>query len=383
MALVVFVAVAVTIGFYVDRTAARSREARRARDRGGGAGPHDRRAPGRAGPGRSSWSSRSAPRSPSMPCRCSTDPTTPGRCWPPVARPCPTTPFDNVTWDFRVGPETVLVVRGARLNNDDQRVLRTFVSQLELALESRRLQAEVAAAASLADTDALRAALLQAVSHDLRTPLASIKASATSLLQDDVAWSDKERAEFLATIDAESDRLERAGGEPARHEPAAGRGGGGRQPPACSSRTWWPTPWRRWPAGRIPGSRWRCPRPCHRWQADPALLERVVANVVSNAVAWSPADRPIRVEAGEVGGVVHLRVVDQGPGLSEEVRERVFEPFQRFGDRSNEAGVGPRAGRRPRLRAGHGRPHPARRHARRGTDRRDRAGQGGLTGRVS
>ena len=107
-----------------------------------------------------------------------------------------------------MGPETLLVVRGAQLNNDDQRVLRTFVSQLELALESRRLQAEVAAAATLADTDALRAALLQAVSHDLRTPLASIKASATSLLQDDVAWSDKERAEFLATIDAESDRLD-------------------------------------------------------------------------------------------------------------------------------------------------------------------------------
>jgi two-component system sensor histidine kinase KdpD len=75
-------------------------------------------------------------------------------------------------------------------------------------------------------------------------------------------------------------------------------------------------------------------------EADPALLERVVANVVANAVAWSPADAAVRVEAGEVNGRVHLRVIDRGPGIPPEDRTKVFEPFQRLGDRSALAGVG-------------------------------------------
>ena len=73
---------------------------------------------------------------------------------------------------------------------------------------------------------------------------------------------------------------------------------------------------------------------------DPALLERVVANVVANAVAWSPAGAPVRIEAGEVGDEVHLRVIDRGPGLTPEEQARAFEPFQRLGDRSNQAGAG-------------------------------------------
>ncbi len=338
MALVVFVAVAVTLGFYVDLTAARSREARRARTEAEVLARTTAVLLGQRDPIlqlvdqiRASFALDAV----SLLNR--SDDT-----WKVLAASGdapPVTPFDGVTWDLRVGPETLLVVRGAQLNNDDQRVLRTFVSQLELALESRRLQAEVAAAATLADTDALRAALLQAVSHDLRTPLASIKASATSLLQDDVTWSDKERAEFLATIDAESDRLDalvgnlldmsrlQAGAVEVVNRPVFLEDvvANAMASLAC---------------GHDPRIEVSVPETVPPVEADPALLERVVANIVSNAVAWSPDDRPIRVEAAEVGGAVHLRVVDQGPGLSEEVRERVFEPFQRFGDRSNEAGVG-------------------------------------------
>ena len=204
----------------------------------------------------------------------------------------PVTPFDDVTWDLSGGTgDAARRPRCARLNNDDERVLRTFVSQLALALESRRLQAEVAAAATLADTDSLRAALLQAVSHDLRTPLASIKASVTSLLQDDVAWSDTERHEFLATIDAESDRLNalvgnlldmsrlQAGAVEVVNRPvyledvvanalASLACGQDRRIEVAVAETVPPV------------------------LADPALLERVVANVVSNAVAWSPRRSP-------------------------------------------------------------------------------------------
>jgi len=75
-------------------------------------------------------------------------------------------------------------------------------------------------------------------------------------------------------------------------------------------------------------------------QVDPALLERAVANVVANAVSWAPEGSVVRVEAGEVGQRVHLRVIDRGPGVAAQDRRRVMEPFQRLGDRSTQAGVG-------------------------------------------
>ena len=74
--------------------------------------------------------------------------------------------------------------------------------------------------------------------------------------------------------------------------------------------------------------------------ADAALLERAVANLVSNAVAWSPVGTPVKVQAGQVGNSIDLRIVDRGPGVPPDDRERIFLPFQRLGDRSNDAGVG-------------------------------------------
>jgi two-component system sensor histidine kinase KdpD len=70
------------------------------------------------------------------------------------------------------------------------------------------------------------------------------------------------------------------------------------------------------------------------------LLERAVANLIDNAIAWSPEDQPVRVEAGAVASEIHLRIIDRGPGIPMGDRERVFQPFQRLGDRSNGAGVG-------------------------------------------
>ena len=74
--------------------------------------------------------------------------------------------------------------------------------------------------------------------------------------------------------------------------------------------------------------------------ADPGLLERVLANLIDNAVAHSPADSPVRVEEGETAGRVMVRVVDRGPGVTNRDRERVFQPFQRMGDSSPRAGAG-------------------------------------------
>jgi two-component system sensor histidine kinase KdpD len=74
--------------------------------------------------------------------------------------------------------------------------------------------------------------------------------------------------------------------------------------------------------------------------ADPALLERALANVIENAVHFSPPGHRVRVEAGAFGGRVDLRVIDRGPGISRENRERVFQPFQRLGDSPSTGGVG-------------------------------------------
>ncbi len=184
---------------------------------------------------------------------------------------------------------TTLTLLGRRLTGDDRRVLRAFTDQLAVALESRRLARAAADAVALAEANQLRTALLQAVSHDLRTPLASIKTSVTSLLQHDVTWPPEATRQFLATIDEETDRLNTLVGNlldmsrlqtgalsvlsrPVGLEevvPAAlaGLGGHGRavevDVPETLARVW----------------------------ADPALLERAIANVVSNAVTWSPPGR--------------------------------------------------------------------------------------------
>jgi two-component system sensor histidine kinase KdpD len=75
-------------------------------------------------------------------------------------------------------------------------------------------------------------------------------------------------------------------------------------------------------------------------QADPVLLERALANLIANAIVWSPPTEPVRVSAVAVGSKVVLRIADRGPGIAPAERERVFEPFQRRGDRSSQAGVG-------------------------------------------
>jgi two-component system sensor histidine kinase KdpD len=250
----------------------------------------------------------------------------------------PTEPFEGERWDLADDGSAVLVLRGAQLTADDQRVLRTFLSNLALALHARRLQADAAVAARLAETDELRTALLQAVSHDLRTPLASIKASASSLLQSDVAWTTDQRREFALTIDTEADRLNRvvtnlldmsrlqAGAVKVVSRPvyledivAAALSSVDHDPKQVALSV---------------------PETVPPVQADPTLLERAVANIVANALAWSPPAAAVRIEAAPIGDRVHLRVIDRGPGVGVADRERVFRPFQRLGDRSTQAGVG-------------------------------------------
>ncbi len=187
----------------------------------------------------------------------------------------------------------------------------------------------------------MRTGLLRAVSHDLRTPLATIKASVSGLLSDDVEWPDAERAELLHAIDDETDRLDRIIGnllDMSRLE--AGVLAARRSPvavddvvaAALASLTG---------VGTGIGDRVGRSRRSHRSLADAALLERALANLVSNAVTASCGRHPVAIEAGLVSAErLDVRVVDRGPGLPEDDRVRLFEPFQRLDDRGGPKGLG-------------------------------------------
>jgi two-component system sensor histidine kinase KdpD len=256
-----------------------------------------------------------------------------------AGEPVPASP-EEATEALPLGDGAVLALVGPALAAEDRHLLAAFTAQLGAALTRRRLQEGAAQAARLARADELRAALLAAVSHDLRTPLASIKACVTSLLADDVDWPLDATTEFLTTIDEETDRLTalvtnlldmsrlQAGALSLHRRPI---GVEEIVPAALSSL----------------GDRARgdvvevgVAETLPRVEADPALLERVLANLIDNALAWSPPGVPVRVEAGGVPGAVHVRVVDRGPGIPLAERDRVFLPFQRLGDRSSGAGVG-------------------------------------------
>jgi two-component system sensor histidine kinase KdpD len=236
-----------------------------------------------------------------------------------------------------LGTDSHLLVAGAGLSGPDRQILGAFADQLALALESRRLQAEAASAAALAQANELRTALLAAVSHDLRTPLASIKTASSSLLSD-VAFDPEAHRALLETIDAEADRLNDLVGnllDMSRIQTGA---------LIVKLR---PMGLEEVVGGALAGIAERgyplqldVPETAPRVLADPALLERVIANLVDNAIAWSPRREPVRVEAGAVGDAVHLRVVDRGPGIPLDERDRVFLPFQRLGDSPNGMGVG-------------------------------------------
>jgi two-component system sensor histidine kinase KdpD len=249
----------------------------------------------------------------------------------------PTTPTDDGD-TLQLANGACLVLAGPSLQADDLRVLNAFAAHLHTAMERQALQAEAAEAGALAHTDQLRTALLRAVSHDLRTPLASIKASATSLLQQDVDWSPEAVREFLVTIDEEADRLNTLVGnllDMSRLETGAldllVRAVGLEEVVAGALAS----------LGHASTQvSVDVPETLPRVLADPALLERAVANVIGNAVQASPPGEPVRVIAGAVGSCVDLRVIDRGPGVAPELREAMFLPFQRLGDQPKGSGVG-------------------------------------------
>jgi len=250
----------------------------------------------------------------------------------------PATPEQGVAIALDDDGATQLVLRGGPMSGDDLGVLRAFADQLSLGLVARQLRRDAATIEQLSAGNALRTALLQAVSHDLRTPLASIKAAVTGLMEGDVGFTAQERTDLLGAIDTSTDRLDRLIGNLLDMS---------RLQAGVTTATVVPTAMEEVVAAAlsalaVPYDRVRIDvsEQLPLVLADGALLERSVANLVSNALAWSPPEGVVRIEAAEIAGRVELRIIDRGPGIPQSQRSLVFEPFQRLGDRSSDAGVG-------------------------------------------
>ncbi|MFI0742035.1 ATP-binding protein [Streptomyces sp. NPDC021100] len=238
--------------------------------------------------------------------------------------------------DMPVGDTMALVLAGRVLPAEDRRVLAAFAAQAALVLDRQRLVGEAERARRLDEGNRIRTALLAAVSHDLRTPLAAIKAAVTSLRSDDVAWSEEDEAELLAGIEDGADRLDHLVGNLLD---------------MSRLQTGTVTPLIReidldevvpMALGGVPeGSvTLDIPETLPMVAVDPGLLERSVANIVENAVKYSPAGTPVHVAASALGDRVEVRVADRGPGVPDSAKDRIFEPFQRYGDAPRGAGVG-------------------------------------------
>jgi two-component system sensor histidine kinase KdpD len=251
---------------------------------------------------------------------------------PALARP------EDADVDVPVTDSLCLGLRGRALPATDRRVLGAFAAYAAAALEQRRLSAEAEAARPIAEADRMRTALLAAVSHDLRTPLASAKAAVTSLRSRDIEWTAQDHDELLATADESLDRLTRlvdnlldmsrlqAGALSVFPKPAdlgeiVSRSLDDLGPVARDV------------VVEIPDT-------LPEVLIDPGILERVIANLTANALRYSPAGSPPLLTASVLADRVELRVVDRGPGVPEGDRDRIFVPFQRLGDTDNTAGVG-------------------------------------------
>lgn len=237
-----------------------------------------------------------------------------------------------------VGDRATLELRGRALASSDQRILRAFVSQIEAALAQRDLAAEAERMRPLEQADRVRSALLAAVGHDLRRPLAAATTSVSSLRSADVTWTEEDRDALLATAEESLASLATL----VTNLLDASRIQAGALAIALA-----PTAIDEVVADALDELRLGpgevvididAELPSVR--ADPVLLVRVVVNVVSNALRFAPADSAPTVAASRFGGEVQLRVVDAGPGVDDQRREEIFAPFQRAGDLDNRTGVG-------------------------------------------
>lgn len=217
-------------------------------------------------------------------------------------------------------------------------LLTTFGSQLLILLERLFLEESEKELFEVRQADQMRVALLNAVSHDLRGPLASSKAAISSLLNHQVEWSTEDRMELLASASLSLDQLNHLIDnllDMSRLEAGAiflnWRNVGIEDAVSGAIKSL------KGPAELIEIS---IDPELPPIKVDPILLERVIGNLLENAVRFSPAGRPITIAAFQVENLLHIRIIDHGPGISNKDTEKLFTPFQRLGDRDNSTGLG-------------------------------------------
>ena len=226
-----------------------------------------------------------------------------------------------------VDDDHVIVMCGSPLRASDRRVLEAFAVQTGLVLEYRRLRERDERAADLERTEATSTAILRAVSHDLRTPLATMRTAVDGLVSGSLDPADQK--ELVGAVEASTEQLERL----IDNLLDLSRIQSGLLHPVLRDRSLEEV----LPlavAGHAPGTvTLELDETTPLVHTDAGLLERVVANLVGNAVRVS-AGRPVRVLVHVLPRTVEVLVVDQGPGIAPALRERMFEPFQRLGDTS-------------------------------------------------
>ena len=218
---------------------------------------------------------------------------------------------------------------GGRFGSEDELVLTSFANQAALAVERAHLVDQAARTAALAESDAFKTTLLAALSHDLRTPLAVIKASSSALLDDSVHWEQQARSELLTAIDEEADRLDRLVGNLLDLTRLQGTV---LQP----NRAWYDSAeliadvWQ-----RVEGQRADHPIAVRVADDLPLIhidyvqMAQVLINLLENAFKYTPPGTPITMTAVRIGRVIELSIADTGPGIAASDLPHVFDAFYR------------------------------------------------------
>jgi two-component system sensor histidine kinase KdpD len=237
-----------------------------------------------------------------------------------------------------VGGGCTLELVGPDLLSSERRLLSVIATQIDAAMEHNALTKTAEEIRPLAEADRMRSALLAAVGHDLRRPLAAATAAVSGLRSTDIEWSDTDRSELLATAGESLDSLAalvtnlldasrlQAGAlavlsTPLDVEDAV--------LPALDELGLGPADVELGIEDGLP-----------EVLADAGLLQRVLVNLLDNALRFSPAGVPPRLSASSFAGTIEIRIADRGPGVATERKDDIFVPFQRLGDTDNTTGLG-------------------------------------------
>ena len=248
------------------------------------------------------------------------------------------TSADPTNFEWRINESLTLIGGGRALQPQDSRVLEALSAQLELMWERELLSDKAKHADELAEADRMRSALLSAVSHDLRGPLASALASVSSLRNESVQWSAADRRGLLETAENSLERLNRlidnlldmsrlqAGALAVHFDRISFQD---LLPQVLTSIPILVEDINLSYAPNLPEIR-----------TDPGLLERALANLISNALTHGSSTHKPSITLSQHGRYVQIRIIDYGSGIDLSDPTKIFAPFRRLGDVNNKQGIG-------------------------------------------